>query len=106
MKELRELKMFAVIKEGEEYEIIEENATEEKTLAVLQVEEEQKAYAELSINSVVGLNDPETMKVRGKLQGREVIILIDCGATHNFISKKLVKFYNCQPKKLLTMELS
>ncbi|KAL4033568.1 hypothetical protein IC575_006666 [Cucumis melo] len=68
MKELRELKMFAVIKEGEEYEIIEENATEEKTLAVLQVEEEQKAYAELSINSVVGLNDPETMKVRvGKI---------------------------------------
>ncbi|KAA0036455.1 Ty3/gypsy retrotransposon protein [Cucumis melo var. makuwa] len=65
MKELRELKMFAVIKEGEEYEIIEENATEEKTLAVLQVEEEQKAYAELSINSVVGLNDPGTMKVRG-----------------------------------------
>ncbi|KAA0047243.1 Retrotransposable element Tf2 [Cucumis melo var. makuwa] len=91
MKELRELKMFVVIKEGEEYEIIEENATKEKTLAVLQVEEEQKAFAELSTNSVVGLNDLGTMKVRGKLQGREVIILIDCGVTHNFISEKLVK---------------
>ncbi|KAA0066183.1 Ty3/gypsy retrotransposon protein [Cucumis melo var. makuwa] len=91
IKELRELKMFVVIKEGEEYAIIEENATEEKTLAVLQVEEEQKAYAELSINSVVGLNDPGTMKVRGKLQEREGIILIDCGATHNFNSEKLVK---------------
>ncbi|KAL0546676.1 hypothetical protein IC582_016588 [Cucumis melo] len=65
MKELRELKMFVVIKEGEEYEIIEENTIEEKTLAVLQV--------------------------KGKLQGREVFILIDCGATHNFISEKLVK---------------
>ncbi|KAA0046241.1 Ty3/gypsy retrotransposon protein [Cucumis melo var. makuwa] len=91
MKELRELKMFVVIKEGEEYEIIEENAAEEKTLAVLQVEEEHKAFAELSLNSVVGLNDPGTLKVRGKLQGREVIILIDCGATHNFISEKLVR---------------
>ncbi|KAL0536628.1 hypothetical protein IC582_025586 [Cucumis melo] len=91
MKELHELKMFVVIEEGEEYEIIEENATEEKTLAVLQVEEEHKAFAELFLNSVVELNDPSTLKVRGKLQGREVIILIDCGATHNFISEKLVK---------------
>ncbi|KAL4038207.1 hypothetical protein IC575_001815 [Cucumis melo] len=55
MKELRELKMFVVIKEGEEYEIIEENTAEEKTLALLQVEEEQKTFAELSLNSVVGL---------------------------------------------------
>ncbi|KAA0037390.1 ty3-gypsy retrotransposon protein [Cucumis melo var. makuwa] len=91
MKELRELKMFVVIKEGEEYEIIEENTTEEKTLALLQVEEELKTFAELSLNSVVGLNDPGTMKVKGKLQEREVTILIDCGATHNFISEKLVE---------------
>ncbi|KAA0053433.1 ty3-gypsy retrotransposon protein [Cucumis melo var. makuwa] len=66
MKELRELKMFVVIKEGEEYEIIKENTAEEKTLAVLQVEEEQKAFAELSLNFVVGLNDPGTMKVKVK----------------------------------------
>ncbi|TYK28591.1 gypsy/ty3 element polyprotein [Cucumis melo var. makuwa] len=32
-----------------------------------------------------------TMKVRGKLLGEDVIILIDCGATHNFVSEKLVK---------------
>ncbi|KAL0540117.1 hypothetical protein IC582_024347 [Cucumis melo] len=70
MKELRELKMFVVIKEGEEYEIIEENTAEEKTLAILQVEEEQKAFAELSLNSVIRLNDPGTMKVKGKLQER------------------------------------
>ncbi|KAL4019455.1 hypothetical protein IC575_018203 [Cucumis melo] len=31
------------------------------------------------------------MKVRGKLLGEEVIVLIDCGATHNFVSEKLVK---------------
>ncbi|KAL4010180.1 hypothetical protein IC575_030485 [Cucumis melo] len=91
MKELRELKTFVVKKEGEEYEIIEENAAEEKTLESPQEEEKQKTFAELSLNSVVGLNDPGTMKVKGKIQEREVIILIDCGATHNFISEKLVE---------------
>ncbi|TYK11209.1 Transposon Tf2-6 polyprotein [Cucumis melo var. makuwa] len=63
--------MFVVIKEGEEYEIIEENTAEEKPLALLQLEEEQKTFAELSLNSVVGLNDPGTMKVKGKLQEKE-----------------------------------
>lgn len=46
---------------------------------------------ELSINSVVGLNYLGTMKVRGKLQDEDVIILIDRGATYNFVSEKLVK---------------
>ncbi|TYJ97717.1 histone-lysine N-methyltransferase ASHR1 isoform X3 [Cucumis melo var. makuwa] len=62
MKELRELRMFVVIKEGEEYEIIEEEDPVEKHLAVLEVKEENKAFVELSINSIVGLNDPGTMK--------------------------------------------
>lgn len=31
------------------------------------------------------------MKVRGKLHDEDIVILIDCGATHNFISEKLVK---------------
>ena len=34
---------------------------------MLEVKEDNKAYVELSINFVVGLNDPSTMKVRGKL---------------------------------------
>ncbi|KAA0058232.1 Ty3/gypsy retrotransposon protein [Cucumis melo var. makuwa] len=59
--------------------------------AVSEINEDITTVVELSINSVVGLNDPGTMKVRGKLLGEDVIILIDCGATHNFVSEKLVK---------------
>ncbi|XP_024026844.1 uncharacterized protein LOC112093161 [Morus notabilis] len=52
------------------------------------VEEE---LVELSLNSVVGLTAPKTMKLQGQVGGCEVIILIDSGATHNFIACDLVK---------------
>ena len=42
----------------------------------------------------MGLNNPGTMNVKGKVKNEEVIVLIDCGVTHNFISKKLVTALN------------
>ncbi|TYJ98848.1 transposon Tf2-1 polyprotein isoform X1 [Cucumis melo var. makuwa] len=90
LREQRELRMFVVTAERDEYEIVEEEK-ERKELGCIEVNEDITTVVELSINSVVGLNDPGTMKVRGKLFGEEVIILIDCGATHNFVSEKLVK---------------
>ena len=46
---------------------------------------------EISLNSVVGLTTPKTMKMRERVYGQEVVVLVDCGATHNFISTKLVE---------------
>ena len=46
---------------------------------------------ELSLNSVVGLTPPQTMKVKGEIAGQEVVILIDSGASHNFIVANLVQ---------------
>ena len=45
---------------------------------------------QISLNSLVGLTNPGTMKLRGLLGGKEVIVLVDCGATHNFISWDVV----------------
>lgn len=43
-----------------------------------------------SINSVVRLSNPKTMKVKGWIAQREVVVLIDSGASHNFISMDVV----------------
>nr|GEX24785.1 putative mitochondrial protein [Tanacetum cinerariifolium] len=46
---------------------------------------------EVSVHSVVGITTPHTIKLWGIIKGYEVVILIDRGATHNFLSVRLVK---------------
>ena len=46
--------------------------------------------AVLCISSMVRFCPPHLMKVRGKIKSREVIVLIDSGASHNFISEHIV----------------
>ncbi|TYK08795.1 ty3-gypsy retroelement transposase [Cucumis melo var. makuwa] len=90
MKEHRELRMFIVTNDQEELEIVDGEEVKKGELNKIEVKGDTTTFVELSINSVVGLNDQGTMKVRGKLRDEVVIILIDCGATHNFVSEKLV----------------
>ena len=76
----------------------------EKTLHVLLVTEgegdDEERYTdehahldmvEVSAKSVLGLTTPRTMKIRGRTLGREAVGLIDSGATHNFLSLKVVE---------------
>ena len=46
--------------------------------------------AGLSLNSVVGISTPKTMKLQVRVDSQEVVVLIDCGASLNFISMDLV----------------
>ncbi|TYK01237.1 ty3-gypsy retroelement transposase [Cucumis melo var. makuwa] len=77
---------FEIIEEDREEETVDENAIEVRAVEYLNIR--------LSINLVVGLTNPGTMKVKGKVKNEEVVVLIDCGATHNFIFEKLVTNLN------------
>ncbi|KAD3068149.1 hypothetical protein E3N88_36029 [Mikania micrantha] len=46
--------------------------------------------AEINLHAILGRPHPTTMKVHGKLNTTEVLILVDGGSTHNFISDILV----------------
>lgn len=71
--------------EKEEEELSEEEKSEDQ-----ECHQEQKLHV-LSLNSMVGITSKKTMKMRGLIGSREVVILVDSSATCNFISKKLVE---------------
>lgn len=49
---------------------------------------------EISLNSVLGIDTPRTVKMKEEIGGQEVVdlvVMIDAGATHNFISSQTVQ---------------
>ena len=71
--------------------LVEDNK-DDRTLEEVELESNQPSpneEAELSLNYVVGISTPRTMKLRGTIANQEVVVLNDCGASHNFISAEL-----------------
>ncbi|TYK05651.1 Retrotransposable element Tf2 [Cucumis melo var. makuwa] len=85
----REL-MFFITNEDEELgteEEKEDEVTEEAELGSLVI----KGGSEISLRTILGFTSKGTMKIRGMISGREIIILIDSEATHNFIHRGVVE---------------
>lgn len=81
----KELHVLIVKEDGMEYEYEEDYESEKE-----EDSPEFSELAELSLNSVVGLSSPRTMKLRGSIRNEDVVVMIDSGASHNFISNQMV----------------
>lgn len=55
------------------------------------MEEIATEIANLSLKSLVGLSSSKTIKIIGEIRGHEVVVVIDGGATDNFILEEVVK---------------
>ncbi|KAA0068127.1 hypothetical protein E5676_scaffold392G00090 [Cucumis melo var. makuwa] len=51
------------------------------------MEEIAMEIVNLSLNSLAGLSSSKMIKIKGEIKGHRVVVLINGGATHNFISE-------------------
>eukprot|EP00253_Pinus_taeda_P029026 PITA_29026 len=49
----------------------------------------------ISLHALAGISSPQTLKIRGFIKHRPVVVLIDSGSTHNFIHQKVVEAVHC-----------
>ncbi|CAH9109958.1 unnamed protein product [Cuscuta epithymum] len=77
---------------------------------VSMMEDNDISKMQLSLLCKEGLTTPRTFKLRGEIQGqmgsKEIVILIDCGATHNFISPKIVQAANLPTLQIPEFEVT
>lgn len=83
---MKDLRIIAVLN-GYEVEVLDDNMIE-LTDDELPIDHQ---IMELSMNAFLGNDTPTTMKVRGQFGRCEVVILIDSGALHNFVTPGVVE---------------
>lgn len=81
----KELRILTVLN-GYEVEILDERNQE-----VVQEVDIKKQLMELSLNAFLGIDSPTTTMLMGVFGNMEVIVMIDSGATHNFVTPSVVQ---------------
>jgi hypothetical protein len=49
----------------------------------------------ISLHALSGISSPQTLKIKGYIKHRSVMVLIDSGSTHNFIHRRLTEELHC-----------
>ncbi|XP_060673303.1 uncharacterized protein LOC132803788 [Ziziphus jujuba] len=78
---------------GDDVETIEGNLEDTAT------EELEGTTPEISFHAIAGTNHPQTIRVIGQLQNKDLTVLIDGGSTHNFIDQAVVTKYGLPVEK-------
>jgi hypothetical protein len=85
-----EKKLFYINCEEEEEE--EKEPSQDENVEAISSEE---LTPTISCNALARINTLQTLKIKGYIKNKTVIVLIDFGSTHNFIHYKLDKDLNC-----------
>lgn len=85
----RELSVLLIEEEDEDG--TDYSGSEPPMSPTLEPNNESSNHPEVSLNSVIGLSNPKTMKMCGSVKGKDVVVMINPGATHNFISLEFVE---------------
>ncbi|KAL5848937.1 hypothetical protein ACOSQ4_006950 [Xanthoceras sorbifolium] len=59
----------------------------EETLESLANQQRQEELPEISFHAITGTTHPQTIRLQGRMKGKEVIMLVDGGSTHNFVDQ-------------------
>ncbi|XLR64193.1 hypothetical protein S83_014865, partial [Arachis hypogaea] len=92
---MKHYKILLIEEEEEDHEAEEEDARSE-----LPVEEPKGVKLQLSSYSFWGLTTHKIFKVRGAILGQEVMVLIEPGASANFIATEVVRQLSLPVKRV------
>ncbi|KAH0781471.1 hypothetical protein KY290_001069 [Solanum tuberosum] len=81
------LSLMEITGEGQLEEVDEVNA-------VIGDNPQENDLAEISFHAILGQSVGATMKLQGEINGKEVLILVDSGSTHNFVADSIVEEHN------------
>jgi hypothetical protein len=90
--ECGEKKLFSIDCEEEEEQEQEQEPSQDEDVEEIYSEEMTPT---ISCHALARISTPQTLKIKGYIKKKKVIVLIDFGSTHNFIHCKLVKSLNC-----------
>nr|GEZ13929.1 hypothetical protein [Tanacetum cinerariifolium] len=71
-----------------------------------QKERVHEEVPQVSLNDLNGANYFQTMRITGKIRKHKVHILVDCGATHNFLDVNVAKQVGCKTNKTYPLEVA